>query len=107
MCIRDSQYDTSRKFVYAQKEEASDAINEVFSGEVDDSKVLFYIPVIAIIFDSDVVQMERYLCNIVPWPHRQSLRPWRYNSDWPGQNQSLVVGRILAHAPRRNSICRA
>ena len=29
------QYDTSRKFVYAQKEKASDAINEVFSGEVD------------------------------------------------------------------------
>jgi hypothetical protein len=39
------RYDTSRKFVYAQKEKASDALNEVFSGEVDDSKVLFYIPV--------------------------------------------------------------
>jgi hypothetical protein len=39
------QYDTSRKFVYAQKEKASDALNEVFSGEIDDSKVLFYIPV--------------------------------------------------------------
>jgi hypothetical protein len=39
------QYDTSRKFVYAQKEKASDALNEVFSGEADDSKVLFYIPV--------------------------------------------------------------
>ena len=39
------QYDTSRKFVYAQKEKATDALNEVFSEEVDDSKVLFYIPV--------------------------------------------------------------
>ena len=39
------QYNTSRKFIYAQKEKASDALNEVFSGEVGDSKVLFYIPV--------------------------------------------------------------
>ena len=39
------QYKTSRKFIYAQKEKASDALNEVFSGEVGDSKVLFYIPV--------------------------------------------------------------
>ena len=37
------QYETSRKFIYAQKEKASDALNEVFSGEVGDSKVLFYI----------------------------------------------------------------
>ena len=39
------QYETSRKFIYAQKEKASDALNEVFSNEVSDSKVLFYIPV--------------------------------------------------------------
>ena len=39
------QYETSRKFIYAQKEKASDALNEVFSGEAGDSKVLFYIPV--------------------------------------------------------------
>lgn len=39
------QYETSRKFIYAQKEKASDALNEVFSGEADDPKVLFYIPV--------------------------------------------------------------
>ena len=39
------QYETSRKFIYAQKEKASDALNEVFSCEAGDSKVLFYIPV--------------------------------------------------------------
>ena len=39
------QYETSRKFIYAQKEKASDALNEVFSNEASDSKVLFYIPV--------------------------------------------------------------
>ena len=39
------QYETSRKFIYAQKNKASDALNEVFSGEASDSKVLFYIPV--------------------------------------------------------------
>ena len=39
------QYETSRKFIYAQKNKASDALNEVFSGEAGDSKVLFYIPV--------------------------------------------------------------
>jgi len=39
------QYEASRKFIYAQKEKASDALNEVFSGEASDSKILFYIPV--------------------------------------------------------------
>ena len=39
------QYETSSKFIYAQKEKVSDALNEVFSRETGDSKVLFYIPV--------------------------------------------------------------
>ena len=39
------QYDASRKFVYAQKEKASDALDEIFSEKIDDSKILFYIPV--------------------------------------------------------------
>lgn len=36
---------TSRKFIYAQKEKASKALDEVFSDTEKDSEVLFYIPV--------------------------------------------------------------
>jgi len=39
------QHGISRKFVYAQKAKASSALDDAFSNEVKDSKVLFYIPV--------------------------------------------------------------
>jgi hypothetical protein len=39
------EYNTSRKFVYAQKEKATDALNDVFSEKTDDAEILFHIPV--------------------------------------------------------------
>ena len=39
------QHSISRKFVYAQKNKASDALDEAFSDQEKDSKVLFHIPV--------------------------------------------------------------
>jgi len=39
------QHGTSRKFVYEQKKKASAAIDDAFADKVDDSEVLFYIPV--------------------------------------------------------------
>ncbi|KKK57689.1 hypothetical protein LCGC14_3051940 [marine sediment metagenome] len=39
------QRDTSRKFVYAQKDIASSALDDAFSESEKDSDVLFYIPV--------------------------------------------------------------
>jgi len=39
------QHDTSRKFVYAQKDIASSALDDAFSESEKDSDVLFYIPV--------------------------------------------------------------
>ncbi len=39
------QHETSRKFVYKQKETASTALDDAFSDDKKDSEVLFYIPV--------------------------------------------------------------
>jgi hypothetical protein len=39
------QHGTSRKFVYAQKEKVSAALDDAFADKVKDSEVLFYIPV--------------------------------------------------------------
>jgi hypothetical protein len=39
------QYLTSRKFIYAQKNKALEAINNAFSDNDNDSEVLFHIPV--------------------------------------------------------------
>ena len=39
------EYNTSRKFVYTQKEKASTALNDAFSEKIDDTEVLFHIPV--------------------------------------------------------------
>jgi hypothetical protein len=39
------QHDTSRKFIYAQKDKVSSALDDAFSENKDDSEVLFYIPV--------------------------------------------------------------
>ena len=39
------QHETSRKFVYAQKDKASSALDDAFSEKEKDSEVLFYIPV--------------------------------------------------------------
>jgi hypothetical protein len=39
------QHETSRKFVYKQKETVGSALDDAFSDDRKDSKVLFYIPV--------------------------------------------------------------
>ena len=39
------QYETSRKFVYKQKDTAATALDDAFSDNDKDSEVLFYIPV--------------------------------------------------------------
>jgi len=54
---------TSRKFIYAQKEKASEAIKGAFSENVKDTDILFYIPV-----------TKQWLQQIVVFPIRSFVR---------------------------------